>query len=361
MLPGMALAALLLTGRASAGPDDEDVSNAIRNARDLFGSGEYNAGILLLEGMRDLAGERAPLLAALGDGYRTMRLWPESADFYRRAIRADSLFAPAWSGLGEVLFETQQPDSARWILERAVALDAKDPKALGLIGELALEREDFPKALASFESVLAIEGPTLTALSDLAVVHERMKDWQGARDLLNRAVGLYPNDSQAYYNLAALESMAGRFHEAVLAANHALTLAPESPQILRFLGVLYFENQVCDEAVRYFRRVLAYSPLDLDVRIGLASCLHALGQSDEAVKELQDAMNESAGDYDLLLLVANIRLEQNHLEDALVSARRAAALDSLRPDAHYLEGLALRRLGRSEEAARVFELVKKLK
>ncbi len=208
---------------------------------------------------------------------------------------------------------------------------------------------------------LAVAGHHGHATGDLAVVHERMHDWDGARALLSRAVTLYPKRSESHYNLAVLESLAGRFHEAVLAANHALTFAPDSPQILRFLGVLYFENQVCDEAVRYFRKVLAYSPSDLDVRIGLASCLHALGQSDEAVRELQDAMDESARDYDLLLLVANIRLEQNHLEEALDTARHAAALDSLRPDAHYLEGLTLRRLGRSKEAARAFELMNRLR
>jgi tetratricopeptide (TPR) repeat protein len=355
------LLATLLPGAARSGPDPEEVSRAVRHAQDLFTAGEYNAGILLLEGMREMSGDAAPVLAALGDGYRTMRLWSESAGFYRRAVQRDSLYAPGWSGWGRVLFENQQPDSARVMLERALRLDPRDSKALGLVGELALERQDFPVALGSFESVLKIEGETLEALSDLAVVHERMRDWDGARSLLERAVRLYPDRPQPYYNLAVLESQAGRFHESVLAANRALELEPEDPSVLRFLGVLYFENQVCDEAVRYFQRVLALSPSDVEVRVGLASCLHALGRSDEAVRQLEDAMNDSPRDYDLLLLAANIRLEQNHLDEALDAARHAAALDSLRPDAFYLAGLALRRLGRADEAMAAFDRVERLR
>ena len=138
-----------------------------------------------------------------------------------------------------------------------------------------------------------------------------------ARKLLQRAEQLFPRQPETHYNLAVLESQAGRFHEAVLEANQALTLAPDNLEVLRFLGVLYFENQVCNEAVRYFRRVLAVSPTDTDVRIGLASCLHEQGHSDEAVQELESAMSETPRDYDLLLLMANIRLEQNRLDDAL--------------------------------------------
>jgi tetratricopeptide (TPR) repeat protein len=346
---------------AAAGVKPEEVGATVRQARELFQSGEFNAGILLLEGVRDAAGDQTPILLALGDGYRTMKVWDQAAHFYQMAAAVDSTNASAWSGLGRVMFEAQKPDSARLALARAVRLNPKDSEALGLQGELALERGDLGAARGCFERVLELEGETFDAVTDLAVVYERASDWTKARELLEKAARAYPARPEAHYNLAVLESQAGRFHEAVLEANRALQLTPDNLEVLRFLGVLYFEHQVCEEAIRYFRRVLAVSPTDLDVRIGLASCLHSQGHSDEAVQELESALSETPRDYDLLLLMANIRLEQNRLEEALATARRATAIDSLRPDAEYLLGLTLRRLGREDEAARAFQRLETLR
>jgi len=335
--------------------------SAVREARDLFAAGRFNAGILLLEEQRARVGEDAEVLTGLGDGYRAMGVWPDAGRFYRRALRADSSFSAAWAGLGAYLYQIDQPDSARRALERALALGPNPASTHGLLGQLALDRGEYPEARRLFERALQIEGETLGALTDLAAACEQAGDLAEARRLMHRAATLYPGSAEAEYGLALLESRLGNFHEAVLAANRALALTPQDPELLRFLGILYFERQVCAEAVNYFRSVLALTPLDLDVRLGLATCLHSMGESEAAVGELEAALGETDRDYDLLLLIANIHLEDGRVTEALRSARSAAVLDTLRPDARYLAGLALRRLGRNEEADREFRFLRRLR
>jgi Flp pilus assembly protein TadD len=127
------------------------------------------------------------------------------------------------------------------------------------------------------------------------------------------------------------------------------------------LAVLYFENQICDEAIRYFEQLLLVAPLDREIRIGLASCLHQLGETDRAVLELKTLMNHLGEDYDLLLIVADFRLEQGRLDEALEMATRALTLDARRPDAHYLLGLTYRKLGLENQALREFQTLDELR
>ena len=345
-----------------AEPGTRDLqTESLRQAEELSAEQQYNAAILLLEGLRAVHGDRAELLGALGAVYRELQVWDESIRFYRRATQVDPEAPEIWSGLGVAYFEAHQADSARVAFRRAWSLDSTRAETAGYLGELALEAGDVAQARVYFLRRLELEGETFDALTDLAVVHERSNDWAGARPYLERAVKVAPDLPEAHYNLALLEASHGHFHEAVVRANRALQLDSNYVDALRFLAVLYFENQICDEAVRYFEQLLLVAPLDREVRIGLASCLHQLGETDRAVLEIKTLMNHLAEDYDLLLIVADFRLEQGRLDEALEMATRALALDSRRPDAHYLLGLTYRKLGLEDQALREFQTLDDLR
>lgn len=337
------------------------LNEGLRQAVELASEQQFNAAILLLEGLREVHGDDARLLQMLGEVYRELRVWDESIRFFRRGTQVDPADPQIWAGLGIAYFEAHQTDSARVAFLESWRLDSKQAETAGYLGELALESGDIAQARGYFERRLELEGETFDALTDLAVVYERSSDWAGARPYLEKAVKVAPELPEAHYNLALLEASLGRFHEAVVRANRALALQPDYLDALRFLAVLYFENQICDEAIRYFEQILLMAPLDREIRIGLASCLHQLGETDRAVLELKTLMNHLGEDYDLLLIVADFRLEQGRLDEALDMATRALALDARRPDAHYLLGLTYRKLGLEDQALREFQILDDLR
>lgn len=349
------------TENRSIPPSPGVLIEGLRQAEELAGEQQYNAAILLLEGLRAVHGDTAELLGALGAVYRELQVWDESIRFYRRGTEVDPSASEIWSGLGVALFEAHQSDSAQVAFLESWSLDSTRAETAGYLGEIALESGDVMQARVYFQRRLELEGETFDALTDLAVVHERSGDWAGARPYLEKAVEVAPELPEAHYNLALLEASNGRFHEAVVRVNRALTLDPNYLDALRFLAVLYFENQICDEAIRYFEQLLLVAPLDREIRIGLASCLHQLGETDRAVLELKTLMNHLGEDYDLLLIVADFRLEQGRLDEALEMATRALTLDARRPDAHYLLGLTYRKLGLEDQALREFQTLDELR
>jgi tetratricopeptide (TPR) repeat protein len=125
------------------------------------------------------------------------------------------------------------------------------------------------------------------------------------------------------------------------------------------LGILYFEKEVFEEAIRFFERALELDPLDTEVRVGLAIAHRAEGRTPAAVAELRSAIQTEGQSYDLLILLANLLMEQEKYDEAAEAAARAIEIDPRRLDAHYLLGLAYQQMGEDEKAREEFEKVER--
>jgi len=113
----------------------------------------------------------------------------------RRWLRAVALLpdaAPAWSALGSALYATGRAAPARRAFERALDLDAQDPRAANGLAWLLLEAgEQHERALALAER--AVEGePDGAHWDTLARARERSGDCAGARAAAAEAARLEP-------------------------------------------------------------------------------------------------------------------------------------------------------------------------
>ena len=57
------------------------LAEGLRQAGELAAEQQFNAAILLLEGLREIHGDHARLLLALGSVYRELQVWDESIRF----------------------------------------------------------------------------------------------------------------------------------------------------------------------------------------------------------------------------------------------------------------------------------------
>jgi TolB-like protein/DNA-binding winged helix-turn-helix (wHTH) protein/Flp pilus assembly protein TadD len=164
-----------------------------------------------------------------------------------------------------------------------------------------------------------------------------------ARALLERAVGIAPEDSDALAELGlVLVHRMGDFEdraqsadnaEAVSIIGRAVRLAPESPLAITARGMLSWEAYRCDDAIRSFRTALAFDPNNLDARTGLALCAREAGDMVGMISTFRDilrldpfgaarAQNENSVGMGYLMLGRPV--------DAMTWLRRAGA--ELDPD-----------------------------
>jgi len=160
----------------------------------------------------------------------------KAIDFFKQAIARDSLYAAAWSGLGDAysVLPNYAPTADAAKTEREARVAAA--RAVGL-------------------------DPTLgEAQATLGVVLSEDWQWAGADSALRRAIALSPGYSTAYSWYGELLIAVGRFDEGLVMAQRGVDLDRLSPIALNTVGRALQANGQIDEAYRWFEKALALDP-----------------------------------------------------------------------------------------------------
>ena len=202
-----------------------------------------------------------------------LRFTPDAFDaaleFYRRALRRDSTYAPAWAGVAQV-----------W-LQRGVAW-------------LVPPREAFPQARVALQRALELDSNSTQVQSVTGSFRwEAEWDWAGAERAYRRAIAINPNNGDARSFYSAFLGSQGRLAEARAQAERSIELDPLNPWPHSALGsVLAWERRWAD-ALRAYQKALQITPDYPLAVLNIAEPLHYLGRFDE---ELAMDRRQYAGD-----------------------------------------------------------------
>ena len=224
---------------------------------------------------------------------------------------------------GFALFQQGKSEEAVVALEKALAVDPKHWKAHNNMALASIDIGELELAEAHYRESLAIE-PQAAIYNDLGFVLERQGLPEDAAEAYRKALELDPESASAHYNLGASLARSGEYEEAELHLRAALGTDPNT-QTYTGLGVVQWQQ----------------------------------GRTDEAIANLEAAIEanpKNAAAYDYL---GTIYVEQGKLEDAEATYR---LLTRNQPSAAAYQELAevLTRLGRTEEARRQLELANAL-
>jgi tetratricopeptide (TPR) repeat protein len=160
-----------------------------------------------------------------------------AAQYYERATRLDSNYAPAWVGLGRVrkweafreLIPTEQGyRSAREAIARALALNPALAAAHVQMGRIKAQIDfDWTGADASFRRAVELEPGNPQALTDAAASAALFGRFDEALRLDQRAVDLDPLNGDSWSALAETEYHAGQLDAAAAHARKAIEMSPD--------------------------------------------------------------------------------------------------------------------------------------
>jgi tetratricopeptide (TPR) repeat protein len=172
---------------------------------------------------------------------------------------------------------------------------------------------------------------------------------EGAEASLENAIRLKPDNAELYYHLARLYYSENRPRESIAASRHALSLAPDYPDVYGNLG-LCFEALAEDElaAANYGRAIELNRKLQRNDEwplLNYASFLIKRGQTERAVSLLDEArqINPASAKAHYLLGRAFSKLGRN--ADAKEALAKSLALDEKDPGPHFELGKLLQREG----------------
>jgi len=226
-------------------------------------------------------GERSrprPVNPAAYDAYlRGRYCWNErtdaslrnAADYFRRAITTDPSYAPAYSGLVDVL-----------ITRSHYQFDAPN--------------QVLPEARHAALQAVQLDDASAETHTSLAILYVDMWDWNQAEREFQRAISLNPRYATAHHWFSDYLSAVGQHEQAIEEEKKALELEPLSPIINTWMGRRYYFARKYEKA---FAAVQGALELDPNFEPGLAHLgliAVQLKQYPEAIAAFSKAAQTSA-------------------------------------------------------------------
>ena len=167
-------------------------------------------------------------------------------------------------------------------LEEAVYLETRIHQKRGNIDEAI-------KLLKKHTSTEASRTPLFYAL--LSSLYQAKGDHLAAMELMETAVSIYPNNLQLLFENALVLDKNGLSEQALIVMERVLDLQPEHAEALNYIGYTWADQNIhLEKALEYILRADTLKPDNGFIIDSLGWAYYRLGDSQQAVKELERAL-----------------------------------------------------------------------
>jgi tetratricopeptide (TPR) repeat protein len=220
-----------------------------------------------------------------------------------------------------------RPEQALKLIAEVLQANPRDPAALGLRGQIELDRHDPVAAIADFRAVLRDQPRAVPLQRLLARAHLANGEPALAEEALRTALEVMPGDSTSTVELARLLVQSRRTDEAIALLEQAVRKAPEPP-LREELVRAYLANRDFAKA-RSLADELATSYPDRATPHYLnGMAAQGEGKLEVAQKEYERALALQPQALEVLSALARLELAQGRGERAVELVKSAAARDA---------------------------------
>lgn len=185
-------------------------------------------------------------------------------------------------------------------LQHALELEPGLAPAYMMLAQLYVAANRHPQALDRLASLLARTNDVnsqVTALMQVAVIHEGLKDFAAARDAYEKLLAVNPRFTPALNNLAYLYSEHLDDNDKAYAmAEKARQLQPSEPHTADTLGWILYKRGEYTRALGLLDEAAAALPAESEIQLHLGLTHYMMGEEEPARVALQQAV-ESPRDF----------------------------------------------------------------
>jgi TolB-like protein/Tfp pilus assembly protein PilF len=291
----------------------------------------------VLEGSFRKAGDRVRITAQLIDALTGHHLWVERYDRDLKNIFAvqDEITKNIITAMQVKLTEGEW---ARVYAKGTNNLDAYLKAVESTWIRTLTTKENVLKAQQLAEEAIALDSNYAYAYSALALTHMATV-WLGIskspQDSLKRAIGLCEkaislDDSLAiaHANLGYMLVMTRNYDKAIAQGEKAMTLEPNSADILHWHAAILFYSARVDESIPLFRQSLRLNPMPPNVYYRhFGGALRHSGQYDEAIAILKKAVSREPNDLIAYTALTSTFGMAGRMEEASAAAKEVLRIN----------------------------------
>jgi tetratricopeptide (TPR) repeat protein len=228
------------------------------------------------------------------------------------------------------LTELGRHDEAIRLLEPLVEEFPESSRLLGSLGVALSNAGDLEDAADALEHAVECDETNNSALANLGVVYERLRDYRRAMEMYDKAQEQGADIDWLLQRKATVQSEMGDVKAAKSSLRRYLSLAPEDAAEWVSLAILHSDENEFDRAFQCYRQAEQISPESASLRLNWGVTAVRAGDLNAAREQLRLLERLEPGQSRPLLLKSFILEESKNLEGALEHYDRAIAV--ARPD-----------------------------
>ncbi|MEQ8861722.1 MAG: tetratricopeptide repeat protein [Pseudomonadales bacterium] len=224
---------------------------------------------------------------ALGDLHLLAGNLDQAEASFTEALTLNTSSAEAYIGLARIAGARSQREKAEGLLRQAILMQRGYWRPYNELGIFLLQQGRIEQARSSFDRALTLAPRDGTVLNNLAVTYLMIGEFDRAIDAWTRTLELNPS-AAAYGNLGSAYYWSGDPERAMAMYEEAVRLHPEDFRWWSSLGDAQLllapdaARASFEEALARTEAELAVNPDNVDVQVGRAPILAALGRKQEA-------------------------------------------------------------------------------
>ncbi len=227
----------------------------------------------------------------LGNAFYDLEDYATAEAYYLRALELDPDLERASFNLGRSLAEQELYDEAADVLQRLLPEDPDNLRILEAIAYVEYRRGNVDKAIEDYEAVLAVSPFRIDALYNLGLIHLEADRELDARDYLERAYEVSPEDQDVLFSYAQSLFETGREQAGLGILDDLREIDDLPPEYLRGAAQRYEDAEFYADALVLYDRLLAEQPDDAGALFGKGRILlTAAEEGDGGIAALTEAL-----------------------------------------------------------------------
>jgi len=212
----------------------------------------------------------------------------EAKEYYTKAISKDPGLVDAYGRLGMVLVAMGDGNKAQEYFSKALELDQMNSAANNYYAAQLIKEGKYKEAIGRARKALVSDPDSMDAYLALAAAYYEMGLLDAGTLVCRNAIGLDGKNPSIYNMLGLIFAKKGEVSQAAAMFEQAIQWDPQVVDAHLNLGALTLGYKDFETAGEHFRRVLSKEPDNIQAKLGLSVVLSKTGQTEEAIKLLQD-------------------------------------------------------------------------
>ena len=264
-------------------------------------SGKYDLAAQEFQHALDLNPRDADALNGIAVTYEKAGRFKDAEAAFQKAVALRNDYWVGYNALG--LFYDQQGEYTQAVSEyqRAIDLTPDNAQVYSNLAAAYIGMSDpkvIPQAEAALKRSIALS-PSYAAYADLGLLYSQEKRYPETAAITEKALALNDKNYRVWENLAVAYERLNERDKAAAARDRELALVeassktqPKDGELQSYLGLLYAQKHLPDEAERHLQTALALRGDDRDVLENVAEAYENLGRRRQALQYIEKALDK---------------------------------------------------------------------